>query len=308
MRKKISVFILNNSGAPIRQFTTSKPVLGFFAAMIIAGLVGVGFFGYRHHRLLQSLPDHAKANEEIACQLTEIKDQRKQIQIFAKKIDSLKAHLVELNEFEKKIRIIANMENPDEEAGLFGIGGSKPEDLDTGLGLKEKHNSLLREMHGQVDLLSVAAGQQGKGFESLLQGLSEHQNLLASTPAITPTKGWITSGFGYRESPYTNKREFHKGIDIAASRGTPILATASGTIAFAGRKGPLGKLVTIDHGHGILTRFAHTHKILKKQGEKVKRGDVIALVGNTGRSTGPHVHYEVYVNGIPVNPKKYILD
>jgi murein DD-endopeptidase MepM/ murein hydrolase activator NlpD len=276
--------------------------------VILGGLAGGGFFGHRHYQLLKSLPDQAKAEKDAAYHLAEIKNQRQQIQIFAKKIDALKARLVELNEFEKKIRIIANMENPDDEVGLFGIGGSKPEDLDTGIELSEKHNSLLREMHDQVEQLAAAAVQQDQSFESLLEELSDQQNLLASTPAITPTKGWITSGFGYRKSPYTERREFHKGIDIAAPKGTPILATANGSISFTGRKGALGKVVSVDHGHGISTRFAHVQKILKKRGEKVKRGDIIALVGNTGRSTGPHVHYEVHVNGIPVNPKKYILD
>ena len=102
--------------------------------------------------------------------------------------------------------------------------------------------------------------------------------------------------------------EFHKGLDIAARQGTPILATANGKITFADSKGQLGKVVFINHGHGIVTRYAHLSKILKKEGDIVKRGDKIALMGNTGRSTGPHLHYEVRLNGVPVDPKKYILN
>ena len=276
--------------------------------MIIAAIGGVGFLGYRHYTLVNSLPDQAQIEEQAACQLTEIKEQRKQIQAFAKKIDTLKNRLVALNEFENKIRIIANLEHPEEHAGLFGIGGSKPEDLNIGIELDKKHNSLLREMHEQVEQLEDAADRQEDGFTTLLKGIETQQDLLASTPAIHPTDGWLTSGFGYRTSPFTNRKEFHKGVDIAAKKGTPITATANGTVTYTGTKGSMGRVIAVDHGHGIVTRFAHCQKLLAKQGHKVKRGDTIALVGNSGRSTGPHVHYEVHVNGIPVNPKKYMLD
>jgi murein DD-endopeptidase MepM/ murein hydrolase activator NlpD len=138
--------------------------------------------------------------------------------------------------------------------------------------------------------------------------LEEKRNLLASTPSILPTVGIISSGFGYRISPFTGKREMHKALDIATSKGSPIVATADGIITFAGSKGLLGNTVLIDHGHGISTRYAHCYKILKKRGDIVKRGDIIARVGNTGRSTGPHLHYEVRINNIQVNPEKYILD
>ena len=94
---------------------------------------------------------------------------------------------------------------------------------------------------------------------------------------------------------------------MAARHGSPIVATASGTVTFAGSKGLLGKVIVLDHGHGIVTRYGHAHQVLKKAGDQVKRGEVIAELGNTGRSTGPHVHYEVILNGVPVNPEKYIM-
>ena len=133
-------------------------------------------------------------------------------------------------------------------------------------------------------------------------------DLLASTPAIRPTKGWKTSGFGYRVSPFTGLKEFHKGVDIATRKGTPIIASADGVVTFAGTKGMMGRVITIDHGHGMITRYGHLHKALKKRGDAVKRGEKIALVGSSGRSTGPHLHYEVLLNGLPVNPEKYILN
>jgi murein DD-endopeptidase MepM/ murein hydrolase activator NlpD len=308
MRKNISFFILDNSGSPIRQFTTPKSILTLLIVIFASGLLGVGFLGYRHYRLLQMLPDRQEIESQAACQLNEIKGLRNQVQTFAQKIDLLKTHLLKLNEFERKIRIIANLEHPEEQTALFGIGGSPPEDLDPGLELDKRHNGLMREMHEQVEQLEAAASRQEDGMMSLLKGIETQQDLLASTPAIHPVDGWLTSGFGYRVSPFTNRKEFHKGVDISAKKGTPIVATANGTVTQTEAKGGLGKVITVDHGHGIVTRFAHVNKFLKKPGSKVKRGEPIALVGNSGRSTGPHVHYEVLLNGIPVNPKKYILD
>jgi len=163
-------------------------------------------------------------------------------------------------------------------------------------------------MHAQLEQLSEASVVQSQAFEEVYGYLQDQKSLLASTPAIQPTTGWISSGFGYRKSPFTGLKEFHRGLDIATREGTPIIAPADGIVIFTGKKGGLGRLLTINHGHGIITRYAHLQKSLLKRGSHVKRGDKIALVGNTGRSTAPHLHYEVHLNGIPVNPAKYILN
>jgi murein DD-endopeptidase MepM/ murein hydrolase activator NlpD len=305
MRKKISFVVLSNSGSSIKQFTISATFLRLF---VFAILISLGTFTYDYYTLKTAGIDTLERDIRIANQSDEITHQRKQIQEFAEEISALKTMLVDLNDFEKKIRIIANIEKPDEQDSLFGVGGSIPEDLDAQMPLTQKHNSLLRGMHEQVEQLNLATINQEQSFESLFKYLRDQQNLLASTPAVRPTPGWTTSRFGYRTSPFTNRREFHKGYDIANRLGTPITATADGVVSFTGPKGTLGKMVVIDHGHGMVTRYGHCHKILVKRGDAVKRGDTIALLGNTGRSTGPHVHYEVHLNGLPVNPEKYILD
>lgn len=142
----------------------------------------------------------------------------------------------------------------------------------------------------------------------LWETLSEKQNLLAATPSIKPSKGWFTSGFGYRISPFTGKPAMHNGLDIAASPGSPVYAPADGIVSFAGYDEGYGKLVSIDHGYGVVTRYGHNSQIYVQVGQKVNRWDIIAAVGNTGRSTGPHCHYEVRVNNVPVNPINFILD
>ncbi len=305
MRKKISFVVLSNSGSSIKQFTISAT---FLRLSILAFLICIGIFTYDYYSLKTAGIDTLERDIRIANQSDEIIHQRKQIQDFAEEISALKTTLVDLNNFEKKIRIIANIEKPDEQDSLFGVGGSIPEDLDAQMPLSQKHNSLLRAMHEQVEQLNLATVNQDQSFESLFKFLKDQQNLLASTPAVRPASGWTTSRFGYRTSPFTDRREFHKGYDIANRLGTPISATADGVVSFTGPKGTLGNMVIVDHGHGMVTRFGHCHKILVKRGDAVKRGDTIALMGNTGRSTGPHVHYEVHFNGLPVNPEKYILD
>jgi len=305
MRKKISFVVLSNSGSPAKHITIPALVLRIF---ISACLIIFSIVMYDYITIKVKSAKTGDYETENSSQLHEIRTQRKQIQEFAEEITSLKSKLVDLNNFETKIRIIANIEKKDDQDNLFGVGGSIPEDLDTQIPLAKKHNSLMREMHEQVNQLTLASVNQNNGFESLFKYLKEQQNLLASTPAVRPTTGWTTSRFGYRTSPFTGQREFHKGFDIANRIGTPIIATGDGTVTFASPKGLMGNVVMIDHGHGMVTRYGHTNKMLVKRGDKVKRGDTIALMGNSGRSTGPHVHYEVHLNGIPVNPEKYILN
>ena len=118
----------------------------------------------------------------------------------------------------------------------------------------------------------------------------------------------MTSDFGQRLDPYTADRVMHAGLDIAAPHGKDVVAPAEGTVVFAGLEGGYGNVLVVDHGYGIKTRYGHLARITVKSGDRIKRGQVIAVVGNTGRSTGPHLHYEVRVNGIPQNPRKFILE
>ena len=308
MQRKITFFMLSASGSPIKQATVSRTFLRFSGLFVTACIIFFGFVMYDYYDVKLKLSNIRGMESDISEQFDTIITQRKQIKKFADEINSLKSKLLDLNNFEKQLRIVANIEKPADQDNLFGVGGSIPDDLDTQIPLTDKHNSLVREMHEQTRQLDFASINQKQGFESLLKYLEDQQNLLASTPAIRPVSGWTSSRFGYRVSPFTGLREFHKGLDIATRIGTPIVATADGVVTFAGRKGLLGKMIIIDHGHGMVTRYGHANKLLKKRGESIKRGDTIALVGNTGRSTGPHLHYEVRLNGIPVNPEKYILN
>ena len=276
--------------------------------MVVGLLTALSIGTYQYVHLYRSVAEKDHMRRQIAQQQTDIENQRKQLQSFAGNINELKSNLITLNEFERKIRILANLEHKPDQASLFAVGGSMPDDLDTDLPLKEDHDHLVREMHAQINQVNQASAVQQGSFETLLKSLKSKRSLLAATPSLRPTKGWVSSDFGYRVSPFTGRREFHKGLDIANHQDTPIIAPADGVITWAKEKWLIGNMITIDHGYGMMTRYGHLHKILKNRGDHVKRGEVIALMGNTGRSTGPHLHYEVRVNGVPVDPMQYILD
>jgi len=320
MRKKFSICIISNYGTPIKQITASKRLLQIMG-IATAGLFLVLAVVLLDYTNLRTISFNTQLLEsEVYGQKEEINTQRRQIQAFAETINALKSKLVVLEKTEKKLNALASIDqsgiNVKVKAKVkgkvkieaSGIGGSLPEDIDITVDLKQRHDTLVREMHDQVKQLNVAAARQYKDFDSLLVYFKERQNLLAGTPSINPTGGRFTSGFGRRTSPFTGKSEFHRGLDIGGKRGAPIVAPADGIVTFVGRKGYLGRVIVIDHGHGIVTRYGHSQEALKKRGDSVKRGDKVALVGSTGRTTGPHLHYEVHLNGLPVNPKKYITN
>jgi murein DD-endopeptidase MepM/ murein hydrolase activator NlpD len=145
-------------------------------------------------------------------------------------------------------------------------------------------------------------------IHELDQYLLDRESFLRSTPTLLPTPGWITSYFGQRYSPYSGKLKMHEGIDVGAPFGHPIYSPADGVVNFSGVKAGFGKFVQIDHGYGVESLFAHSQSLHVKSGQKIKRGELIARVGSTGYSTGPHLHYEVRVNGIAVDPLYFILE
>jgi len=308
MRKRIKIWFHSGSNSNIREISIPKLGLIFFILLAMGGGGSLSFLGYDYYRLKAISFNNNTLTQTIDSQSNVIQSQRDQIQAFAKNIEVLKSQVDNLAKLEGKVRLIADIEKTGNSSGLIGIGGIPENHLDQDIPLESRHNSLIREMHQQVNQTTISAKQQVLNFEDLIGQLEKKRNLLASTPSIKPVDGWITSKFGYRKSPFTGKRTFHTGLDIANKTGTKIIATADGKISYADRKMYIGKLVVIDHGYGRVSRYGHLQKILVKPGQKVKRGDVIGLLGNTGKSTGPHVHYEVRINNAPVNPLKYILN
>ncbi|MFQ5514623.1 MAG: M23 family metallopeptidase [Myxococcota bacterium] len=232
--------------------------------------------------------------------------QREQIEDYAELMEAISVKLTDVSRLDRKLRVITNLD-PADELPLPGIGGIEGELLEpTELMLHSGRRH--RQMIKGLTALSEAAEAEVASLGGLIQHLEDQSARLVATPSIAPTKGWVTSAFGYRRSPFTGNREFHRGVDIAGRTGTPIVAPADGDVRFAGQQRALGNAIVIKHGYGVETIYGHLSEILVRRGQRVKRGDRIALMGTTGRSTGPHLHYQVEVNGSAKNPLNYILD
>ena len=200
----------------------------------------------------------------------------------------------QLADFEDRTRQLAIV------AGLDGLGLEQ----DPGIGGED----LLLPEQGTLGHLNDRADLLDRGLQSISTELAERLQLAAATPSISPVRGLLTSSYGYRSDPVTGQRALHRAIDISTSPGQPVKATAEGVVLRARRNGRLGNSVDLSHGHGVVTRYGHLASYDVEPGQRVRRGEVIGFVGNTGRTTGFHLHYEVRVEGQPVNPLAYILD
>ena len=243
---------------------------------------------------------------ELARLRIETVEQSQQLQELALKIDEFADRIEEFNQFDKKLRIVANYQIARDKRMLLGIGGSGNAQIKIKDLLDQDQVKLVSGMRKSISQLNEDANLMEKSFSELLKFLREQKSLLAATPSIWPVKGWVTSGFGPRKSPFGSGGEFHGGFDIATRIGKEVICPADGYVLEVGYQAADGNRVKIDHGHGIMTSYSHLSKFAAKLGSRVKRGDVLGYVGTTGRSTGPHLHYAVYLNKIPVNPRRYL--
>ncbi len=215
------------------------------------------------------------------------------------RLSTLSDTLTRISQRDARIRVLANLEPIDPQVQAAGIGGptlaSRPRLLGAGPAVRRSE-----EIRVDLNALIRRANLLASSFEEAKDSLASHSQRLAATPSIMPTQGWLTSAFSsMREHPILHIARPHEGIDVTAPMGSPIEAPAGGVVTDAGWESGYGNTVTIDHGYGIVTKFAHASKLLVKAGQRVQRGQRIALVGNTGLATGPHLHYEVHVNGRP---------
>jgi murein DD-endopeptidase MepM/ murein hydrolase activator NlpD len=238
----------------------------------------------------------------------ETQEQRSKIHFFSSKIEDLEKQLSKLKDFDNRIRIIANLEKGQETTSFMGMGGPSPSDMREKLKAEKDEKGLVKQMRADVERLKSEAISQEESLSDLEKLLQTKKEVLVHTPSIWPVHGWVTSGFGFRNNPFTGLTQMHEGVDISNRVGTPVIAPADGIISDTGRDYSHGNVVVISHGFGMTSRYNHLNKIFVRAGQKVKRGDKIAEIGMSGKTTGPHLHYEVRVNGIPVNPVKYILN
>jgi len=299
--KKVTIVLLPGASKKVKQFKIPRFLL-FFLFLVFLSAALVLAWGVSDYRAIRAkIPRLAKLEEEN-------NQQKLQLVALTHKIDQISGKLIELKKFDQKLKTMVNLETSEDNSQFLGVGGSDPSLLNPDYTLEKAHQKLIRLMHKSLDNLDTEISIQANEKEELYKFLENQKTMLASTPSIWPTRGWVSSRFGYRISPFTNQKEFHKGIDISTRMNTPIIAPADGVISSTGKDHGMGKMLTINHSYGVKTRYGHLAKILVKKGQYVKRGQKIALVGNTGRTTGPHLHYEVYLNGLPVNPFRYIIN
>ena len=277
--------------------------------VLVSFVVLIGFMGSVFYFSQQYLSLQGSENELVKLR-RDSKIRKIQVAKFAQQVKNFETQMARLERFEKKLRVITALENsPKSVEKNWGVGG--PYGLSTNsfkTAMGRGAASMVDRLSNGLDHLDRQAKIQSISFQELDDFFKNQKSFLSSTPSIWPTRGWVTSSFGFRKSPFTGLREKHEGWDIAARNGAPLRATADGVVVVEGREYGYGNLVEVDHGYGIVTRYGHNSKHLVKVGDRVKRGQVVSLVGNTGRSTGPHLHYEILLNGVPVSPKNYILE
>ncbi len=299
--KKITIMFLSEGARKVRQIKVPKCFLTLFVLTALCAGAVLTWMVLDYREIKEEVPELARLRKEN-------RQQRVQLLALSQKIEQINARMGDLREFDHKLKVMVNMEPGEDSGQLVGMGGSTTSAFDAKQGVEASHRELVRLMHQSLENLDQEVAIRTREKKELYKYLDNQKAMLRCTPSLWPTKGWISSEFGTRVSPFTNQKEFHQGLDIVTRLETPVVAPADGVISGVGSNYGYGKILTVKHGYGLKSRYAHLHKILVKKGEYVKRGQTIALVGNTGRTTGPHLHYEVHLNDVPVNPRRYVLE
>jgi murein DD-endopeptidase MepM/ murein hydrolase activator NlpD len=299
-RRRWTVVLVPHGSEPSRIVEVSYGVIKLAAGGVALGVAAALLLGYATVARTADLTHTSRLQGENARLTQEIGE-------LHGRLSSLSDTLTQISQRDAKIRVLANLDPIDPSVQAAGIGGPTlaPRPL-----LPTESPAMRRTQDIRVDLNALIrrANLLASSFEEAKDSLASHSQRLAATPSIMPTQGWLTSAFSsMREHPILHIARPHEGIDVTAPMGSPIEAPAAGTVTDAGWESGYGNTVTIDHGYGLVTKFAHCSKLLVHTGQHVSRGTKIALVGNTGLATGPHLHYEVHVNGRPVDPLKYVL-
>jgi murein DD-endopeptidase MepM/ murein hydrolase activator NlpD len=233
---------------------------------------------------------------------------KSELEGFTEEFAVLRRQVAQNFDFQKKARILAQLDEIGEDVAEVGIGGPDFAYIQSVAHFDPETRSRVLSMREGADKLLRQARLQSESYQEIISVLEETTDLQRHTPSIRPVNvGFVSSYFGRRMDPITGRRSLHRGLDFSARKGTPVFAPADGVVTFSGRWQKYGKVVEISHGYGYVTRYAHLEKRLVHKGQKVKRGDIIARVGASGKSTFTHLHYEVEVDGKRVDPLKYIL-
>ena len=286
----------------VRTFHVSKragKTLAVLCALLTIGIgtVTVSFLHQQH--ALRSLEARDQEILGLRSTISDLEDA----------VANYELVMAQNRELHEQASLLAGL-GPLEQAETAGLGQGGQEPYPDELGFVDPTSrERLLGLRVQLERLLREANWQKNGFEEVLRTLHEDQDLRDSTPSVRPISGgYLSSRYGRRLDPFTGQPSLHRGLDFAAEVGTPVVAPAAGRVKRASRRGSLGLLIEIDHGNGLVTRYGHLDSFAVDRGDWVTRGQIIGRVGNTGRSTGPHLHYEVVSNGRSENPWLYIIN
>ena len=327
MKKNYTVFISSNDKKEtFKEFQISWKQIrvaiatGGLILALLAGFFVDYLFAFSSY---YNVEKYKSENQHLRTQLSTLQFKMKQIV----------TRLQQMEDFSKKIKFLAGLEqNQDLESSMLAVGPltATRNSAAVPLPVTNFKNQHLHTAHSHsfsnskkqktaasptspdafvvyMDHWNHKSKMTHQNMNLLMEQLYEKKDIFHSTPSIQPANGWISSTFGYRKYPFNGEVSMHEGIDIATLPGTPVYAPGDGTVIFAGYKTGYGKLVIIDHGYQLSSLYGHLSDIMVSKWQKVKRKDVIASTGNTGYSSGPHLHYEVRINNVPVDPAKYML-
>src|ERR1041385_8419801 len=268
---------------------------------VVKALAGIGSGGTRLSRGVNVARSRALERENALL--------ASEIQRMRERLVSLRDTINVFAEREQALRLLAGLSPVDKDVAQAGIGGPTGQWFERdSLGASGPNGQAALAARIDMDQLTRRANLLVSSLNEAYDSASSQRSRYAATPSIMPTKGWLTSAFAReRVHPILHLARPHEGTDLSAPMGTEIDAPAAGVVTNVAWVEGYGNMLTIDHGYGLVTRYAHCSKILVVRGQRVKRGQAIAKVGSTGLSTGPHLHYEVWVNGHPVDPMKYVL-
>ncbi len=272
-------------------------VVGLLTGLLAlaAGDIYLATFYYNYKRM----------ERELATWERQAQDQNTQLLALAEKVKGLETDLTRIRGFDTKLRQMVNL---DQEPRDVAPATADEKDFNKKYLPLYRQEMLTRKLHQFLGQLREEAATENLRQQDLAAFLEAKGPRLASVPSIWPVEGWISSSFGERTSPFTGKKELHKGLDIVAPLGAPVVAPGDGTVTFAGEMDDGGFGVTLDHRGGMVTSYGHLRDVAVIRGQAVTRGQILGHVGESGQATGAHLHYETRLGGVPVNPARYILE
>jgi len=297
---RISILIDAGNRNKVRRIAAPRWLCATISLLVISLVVGVGTYGLKSALFHNKLSRLEHENQEVLRRFAGLE----------KSTDSLTTLLAYMDRHDIQLRIQEGLEVLPADVRELGVGGSVMEDSEI-TALREMNSpyySDVNRISEEIDALQRKANYQAESFSEVETKLLKDTEMWDHTPSIVPTRGRFSGKFGYRRDPILGIRKMHCGVDITNKIETPVIAAADGVVSFAGRLAGYGNMVKINHGYEIQTIYAHLSDVYIQVGQQVKRYEIIAAIGNTGRTIGPHLHYEVRVAGKTVNPEGYFLD